>query len=81
MKVRTLSFVLYDWYSQHSRKRPPLMQDKVVGYAERWSSTGKKKEEIKLKPKWFERDYIKLLPNKQKLRQTDNCQCLEPNGA
>ena len=38
---RTLSFVLYDWYSQHSRKRPPLMQDKVVAYAERWSSTGK----------------------------------------
>ena len=44
MKVRTLSFVLYDWYSQHSRKRPPLMQDKVVAYAERWSSTGKNKK-------------------------------------
>ena len=40
MKGRTLSFVLYDGYSQLYRMRPLLMQDKVVAYAEKWSSTG-----------------------------------------
>jgi len=44
MKVRTLSFVLYDGYSQLSRTRPPLMQDKVVAYAEKGSSTRKIRE-------------------------------------
>ena len=35
---------LSDWkYSQLSRKRPPLVHDKVVAYG-RWSSTGKIKK-------------------------------------
>ena len=41
-EVRTSSFVFYDWYTHFSCMRRPLMQDKVVAYAEKLSSTGKK---------------------------------------
>ena len=40
-KVRTSAFVFYDWCSQFSRMPPPLIQDNVIAYAEKWSSKGK----------------------------------------